>query len=63
MEPHPLIGKLVIEVEPLDILGEPKIQACLCTLDEYLDGHRHQCDMHRICFECLEDYQEDDHES
>ena len=28
---------------------------CLCTLDEYLDGHRCKCPDHEPCVECRDD--------
>ena len=28
---------------------------CYCTLDEYMDGHRHHCPEHRPCFDCEEE--------
>lgn len=30
-------------------------QTCLCTFDEYLDGHRHRCPFHKPCSDCEED--------
>ncbi len=30
----------------------PVSEFCYCTLDEYLDGHRHHCPQHKPCFDC-----------
>lgn len=37
------------------VMGLPTSTMCYCTLDEYLDGHRHHCPQHVKCFECEED--------
>lgn len=49
---EPAIGVLVAFA-----LGMAEFR-CYCTLDEYLDGHRHHCPMHEICGDCIEDYQD-----
>lgn len=33
---------------------------CYCTLDEYLDGHRHHCPQHRPCSDCDPDVEPGD---
>lgn len=52
---RPAIGVPVAEVNP-DAIG-----VCLCPLNElFHKGHRHSCLEHRICADCIEDYEEDE---
>jgi len=43
------------EVYTADEVGAKLGLTCLCTLDEYMDGHRHHCPDHTPCADCEPD--------
>jgi hypothetical protein len=49
-----------------DIYGwsnpNPTSLICLCTMDEFMDGHRCRCPDHLVCGECEADHQEADYD-